>query len=97
MSEQEVSLEENEVKQVNRKNDSDEVVSVGEWLVTSLIMAIPLVNFVMVFVWAFGGGTKKSKANFFKAAIIMMIISTVLAFIFIGSLMALFSEFSQGY
>lgn len=86
-----------EVKEVNRKEDSNEVVSVGEWLMTSLIMAIPIVNIVMVFVWAFGGGAKKSKANFFKAAIIMMIISIVLAFFFIGSLLALFSELSQGY
>lgn len=86
-----------EVKEVNRKEDSSEVVSVGEWLMTSLIMAIPIVNIVMVFVWAFGGGAKKSKANFFKAAIIMMIISIVLAFFFIGSLLALLSELSQGY
>lgn len=93
----EVRLEERVGKEGNRREDSSEVVSVGEWLVTSLIMAIPIVNIVMVFVWAFGGGAKKSKANFFKAAIIMMIISIVLAFFFIGSLLALFSELSQGY
>lgn len=94
---EEVRLEERVGKEGNRREDSSEVVSVGEWLVTSLIMAIPIVNIVMVFVWAFGGGAKKSKANFFKAAIIMMIISIVLAFFFIGSLLALFSELSQGY
>lgn len=94
---EEVRVEERVGKEGNHRGDSSEVVSVGEWLVTSLIMAIPIVNIVMVFVWAFGGGAKKSKANFFKAAIIMMIISIVLAFFFIGSLLALLSELSQGY
>lgn len=94
---EEVRLEERVGKEGNHRGDASEVVSVGEWLVTSLIMAIPIVNIVMVFVWAFGGGAKKSKANFFKAAIIMMIISIILSFLLFSSLMSFFSEFSQGY
>ncbi len=37
-----------------------------------LVMAVPCVNIVMMFVWAFGSGTKKSKANYFRATLIMM-------------------------
>ena len=33
------------------------VMSVGEWMLTLLILALPLVNIIMLFVWAFGGGT----------------------------------------
>ena len=46
---------------------NNDPVSVSEWIITTIIMAIPLVNIVMPFVWAFGSGTKTSKANFFKA------------------------------
>jgi hypothetical protein len=49
-------------------------------------MAIPLVNIIMPFVWAFGSGTKTSKANFFKAQIIMVLIGLVLYFLLGGML-----------
>ena len=29
------------------------VMSVGEWMLTLLILALPLVNIIMLFVWAF--------------------------------------------
>ena len=48
------------------------VVTLGEWLVTLLIAAIPLVGFIMLFVWAFGGNTNVNKANWAKAALIWM-------------------------
>lgn len=30
-------------------------VSVGDWIITTLLTAIPLVGFIMLFVWGFGG------------------------------------------
>lgn len=71
-----------------RKYDygNNDPVSVSEWIMTTLIMAIPLVNIIMPFVWAFGSGTKTSKANFFKAQIIMVLIGLVLYFLLGGML-----------
>jgi len=71
-----------------RKYDygNNDPVSVSEWIMTTLIMAIPLVNIVMPFVWAFGSGTKTSKANFFKAQMVMVLIGLVLYFIVGGML-----------
>ncbi|HIW32658.1 MAG TPA: hypothetical protein IAA29_07715 [Candidatus Paenibacillus intestinavium] len=70
------------------------VVTVKEWLITMLILIIPIVNIVMMFVWAFGGGNP-SKANYFKAALIWAAIITILyvvVFVLIlGSLAATFS------
>ncbi len=51
-----------------------ETVSVGEWVGTTLLLMIPLVNLILIFVWAFGGGTKKSKSNYFKAYLLIMLI-----------------------
>ena len=50
----------------------EEPVTMGEWLVTMLLMMIPCVNIVLMFVWAFGQSEKKSKSNFFKAELIVM-------------------------
>ena len=68
------------------------VVSVKEWLLTNLILMIPLVNIVMTLVWAFSSNTNPNKANYFKAALILfaivMAIYLVLAVVFLGSIAA---------
>lgn len=68
------------------------IVSVKEWLITNLIMMIPLVNIVMMLVWAFSSNTNPNKANYFKAALILfaivMVIYLVLAVVFFGSVAA---------
>ena len=69
----------------NMYQEVKDEVSVKEWLITMLIMSIPIVNFVMTFVWAFGSNTKPSKANFFKASILMAVIT--IAVIIVLSLM----------
>ena len=68
------------------------VVSVKEWLLTNLILMIPLVNVVMMLVWAFSSNTNPNKANYFKATLILfaivMVIYLVLAVVFFGSVAA---------
>lgn len=41
-------------------------------------MMIPLVNLIMMFVWAFSSNTNPNKANYFKAALILFVIYLVL-------------------
>ncbi len=57
---------------------SPKPVSVGDWMITLLITAIPIIGFIMLFVWAFGGGNKISKANWAKAIILWYIILVAL-------------------
>lgn len=45
-------------------------VKTGEWVLTFLITAIPVVGIIMLFVWAFGSGTNESKSNWAKAALL---------------------------
>ncbi len=73
------------------ENFENRVVSVGDWMATSIIMIIPLVNLIMLFVWAFGNGTPASKANWAKAALIWMLIGIVIyavIFAVAGSILA---------
>jgi hypothetical protein len=66
------------------------VISVKDWMITILILAIPIVNIVMLFVWAFGGGANPSKANYAKAGLIWAAIGiaiyVVLFVIIIGAI-----------
>lgn len=57
-------------------------LSTTDWLITLIITAIPIVGFVMLFVWAFGSDTNENKANWAKATLIIYAISVVLAIIF---------------
>jgi len=69
-----------------RSTNDAPIISLGEWLITLIITAIPLVGFIMLFVWAFGGNTNPTKANFAKASLIIVAIGIVLWFLFIGTL-----------
>ena len=82
---------ENETTQPNPVNGIQQYnpMSVGDWIITSLIVAIPIVGFVMLFVWGFGSNTQPSKANWAKATLIMIGISIVLSFLFLGSLLGI--------
>ena len=52
------------------ENENVPVISTGEWVLTYLIAAIPVVGLVMLFVWAFGRETNPNKANWAKAGLI---------------------------
>ncbi|MHA7965859.1 hypothetical protein ACX93W_17195 [Paenibacillus sp. CAU 1782] len=71
------------------------VISMKEWMLTLLIMIIPIVNVIMMFVFAFGEGNP-SKKNYFKASLlfaaIILGIYVIFAILFAG---ALFSAFGN--
>ena len=56
------------------EHQENQVVKMGEWMVTYLITMIPLIGIIMMFVWAFGSNTKPSKANWAKAALLWGVI-----------------------
>ena len=78
----------NETTQPNPLNESPQYspLTVGDWIITSIILAIPIVGFVMLFVWGFGSNTQPSKANWAKATLIMIGISFVIMLLFFGSI-----------
>ncbi len=69
-------------------------VSLGNWILTLIITFIPIVNIIMLFVWGFSHGTPPTKANWAKAALILMAIWIILGLIF-GSYIT--SWFYRGY
>lgn len=63
--------------------------SVGEWIITLIVTALPLIGIIMLFVWAFGSEQGTSKSNWAKAGLIMYAVLIVLGFLFGGAMLAL--------
>lgn len=55
-------------------------MSVGQWVITFLILSIPLVNIVMMFIWAFD--MMSERRNFARAYLIVMAVMFVVAIVF---------------
>lgn len=53
-------------------------MSLGDWLITLIVLMIPCVNVIMLFVWAFGSSTPITKRNFCRAELIVMGVVLVL-------------------
>ena len=75
--------------QPNSPYYTEQPVSMGEWLGTMLLMCIPVVNIILMFVWAFGGSAKVSKRNYFRASLLLAAIVTVLWIVAIVVMLAL--------
>lgn len=69
-------------------------VSIGNWIITLIILVIPLVNIIMLFVWAFNRNTNITKANWAKASLILLAVWILLGIIFGNYIM---HWFYQGY
>ncbi|TXK74397.1 hypothetical protein FU659_29630 [Paenibacillus sp. N3.4] len=65
-------------------------------MITILLLAIPIVNIIMLFVWAFGGETNPSKANYAKASLIWaaigIVIYLIIVVLFFGAFAAMFNS-----
>lgn len=75
-------------------NSNHQVITTGDWMITLLIAAIPVVGLIMLLVWAFGGGANPSKSNWAKATLIWLAIIIgfyiVIAIIFGAALLSSF-------
>ena len=50
-------------------------LSVGQYIVMFILMAIPLVNLIMLFVWGFSSSENTNKKNFARASLILLVIA----------------------
>lgn len=71
-------------------------VSLGDWILTLIVLAIPIVGIVMLFVWGFSSGTHPSKQNYCRATLILFAVMFALMVVFatMGGFAALFAAHS---
>lgn len=72
------------------------VITVKDWMLTTLLLIIPVVNIIMLFVWAFGGGANPSKANYAKASLLWAAIGIVLYILIVVLIMGTFFASVKG-
>lgn len=65
--------------QINKK--SERPMSLSDWIITLIILMIPIVGFIMLFVWAFRRGNI-SKKNFCRAYLILLLIFGLIGILF---------------
>ena len=68
-------------------------MSVGDWLITYLVTCIPLIGFIMLFVWAFGDGSQQSKKTWAQATLLWIVIVFFLSVFFFGLSSSMLSSF----
>ena len=56
-----------------------EPMSVKDWVITLIILALPLINIVMMLVWAFGGTGNINRRNYCRASLLIFAIILGLA------------------
>ncbi|WMJ89043.1 hypothetical protein [Anaerocolumna sp. MB42-C2] len=70
-------------------------MSLGDWVITLIVLAIPCVGLIMMFVWGFGQGNT-NRRNYCRATLIFAAIGIVLGLVFYASIAAaLTSAFSS--
>ncbi len=57
---------------------NDQTVTLGNWMLTLFLTFIPIVNIIMLIVWAVSSTTPPSKANWARAALLWIAIFFVL-------------------
>jgi hypothetical protein len=53
----------------------DKPVSVGDWILTFIVLGIPVVNLVLLLIWAFGSTTHPSSKIYAKAILILVVVA----------------------
>ena len=86
-----------EFPELQNQGSGYQPMSIGDWIVTFIVTAIPLVGFIMLFVWAFGDGTHPSKKTWAQAYLIMMVIAIILLIIFFSVFASILGSFVGGY
>lgn len=75
------------------EDDREKVMGLGAWLVTFLLMIIPIVNIILLIKWAVSGGTNKNKQNMARAALIVMVVCILLCVVIGNIITPLITEF----
>ena len=68
---------------VNEYSDT-RPMTVGDWMLTLLVLAIPIVNLIMYLVWALSGTGNINRRNFCRASIYWFLIILGIYFSFLA-------------
>ena len=67
----------------------NEATTTGAWVLTLFLMVIPIVNIILLFVWAFSSNTETSKRNWARANLVWILIGIIVSVVLVLITMAL--------
>ena len=70
---------EESVREENRNDNKAEVLSMGDYLLMLILLAIPVVNFIICILWIISGNGNPNRKNFAKAWLIIAVVGTILS------------------
>ena len=73
----------------NNKNNNS-VITTGEWFITKVLMLIPIINIILLIIWAFNKKENLNKANWARATLIVYVIRLCFALIIILTFLSFF-------
>lgn len=62
---------------------NDQPMTTGQWFLTLIILAIPILNVIMFIVWALGSGNR-SRVTYCRASILIGLIGIIIYVILLG-------------
>ena len=62
-----------------KKDNRAEVLSVGDYLLMLILLAIPVVNFIVCILWIVGKNGNPNRRNFAKAWMVLAVIGTIVS------------------
>lgn len=71
------------------------VMGVMDWVVIMILMAIPLVNIILLIVWATDRFGNPNRANYAKATLIIIAVQIVLVMVLLGTMMGTIMAFAE--
>lgn len=75
-------------------NDLNRPLTVGDWVITLIILSIPVVNLIFLLYWALSSNSNVNRKNLCIAYLILMAIFILIALVFgvIAVVLGLFAE-----
>lgn len=70
-------------------------ISTGEWVASIILSYIPLIGIIMLLIWAFGGRTSPTKANWAKAQLIIVVATFGLAIALYLTILASLAQYGS--
>ena len=74
----------------------DKPLSVGDWIITLILLSIPLVGFIFLLYWALSSSSNTNRKNFCIAYLVIFLIIIVIvgALLFMGILAGLMGDYA---
>lgn len=74
-----VDMEPVEKQEESVQKEKSDILSMGDYLLLLILMAIPVVNFIVCLFWIFNKNGNPNRRNFAKAWMVLAIVGTILS------------------